>query len=95
MLNVLDEDILELVAEAFVKRILNTESDFIWKEPEDSMYVIRHPYDPGPDILDNHEPRRKRGLNEDETAMQFRSRSGFWLGGRRSALVEDGKRKME
>ena len=33
------------------------------------MYVIRHPYDPGPDKLDNYAPRPKRGWNADETAV--------------------------
>ena len=31
MLNVLDEDALDILAEAFIKGILNTESEFIWK----------------------------------------------------------------
>ena len=71
MLNVLDEDVLELLAEAFTKRILNTESDFIWKEPEESAYVIRYPYDPGPDKLDNHTPTRKRGLDAEESVARL------------------------
>ncbi len=33
MLSVLDEDVLETLAEAFINRILNTESEFIWKKP--------------------------------------------------------------
>ena len=43
MLNVLDEDVLDILAEAFTKRILNTESEFIWKKPDDDEHVIRYP----------------------------------------------------
>ena len=62
MLNALDEDVLELLAEAFIKRILNTESEFIWKKQGDDVHVLRYPYDPGPDKLDDHAPMRKRGV---------------------------------
>ena len=60
MLSVLDEDVLKLLAETFIERILNTEASFIWKEPEESVYVVRYPYDPGPDKLDNHVLKRKK-----------------------------------
>ena len=39
MLSVLDEDILETLAEAFSKIILNVEGEFIWKKPRISLYV--------------------------------------------------------
>ncbi len=48
MLSVLDEDILESLAEAFTKRGLNAEGEFIWKAPKDSPHVVRYPYDHGP-----------------------------------------------
>ncbi len=52
---------LETLADAFIKRMLNTESDFIWKNPEvDDAHVIRYKYDPRPDKLDDYEPTRKR-----------------------------------
>ena len=69
MLNVLDEDVLELLAEAFIKRILNTETDDLQKEPEDSAHVIRYPYDPGPARLDDHRPVKKdSGMNKQNRA---------------------------
>ena len=33
------------------------------------MHVIRYPYDPGQDKLDNHAPRRKRGLDAEEEVV--------------------------
>ena len=45
MLSVLDEDILDTLAEAFIKRILNVVGEFIWKKPAISPYV-EHPIRP-------------------------------------------------
>ena len=53
MLSVLDEDLLETLAEAFSRRILNNEDNAIWKAPRDSYHVIRYAYDPRPDKLDD------------------------------------------
>ena len=53
MLGALDEDILETLAEAFTRRVLSNEDHLIWKAPRDSHHVIRYPYDPGPDRLDD------------------------------------------
>ena len=58
MLSALDEDILETLAEAFSKRVLNTEDDLIWKAPRESLHVLRYPYDPGPDRLDDFKRHR-------------------------------------
>ena len=54
----LDEDILESLAEAFTKRILNIEGEFILKAPRSSPFVLRYPYDHGPDVLDDFKRRR-------------------------------------
>ncbi len=93
MLNAFDEDVLEMLAEAFIKRILNTESEFIWKnKEEDDAHVIRYEYDPRPDKLDSYEPKRKRELatdtNEDQRwgledgRWQKRCRRDVWVGER-------------
>ncbi len=59
--SLVDEDVLETLADAFIKRFMNTESDFIWKNPEkDDAHVIRYKYDPLPDRLDDYEPTRER-----------------------------------
>ncbi len=61
MLGLLDEDVLELLAEASTNMILNTESEFLWKEPRESACVLRYPHDPGPDKLDNHRRKGEAG----------------------------------
>ena len=61
MLGALDEDILETLAEAFARRVLNTEDNLTWKAPRDSHHVIRYPYDPGPDRLDDFKRHRDGG----------------------------------
>ncbi len=60
MLSVLGEDILESLAEAFRKRVLNVEGEFIWKAPKDSPHVVTYPYDHGPDRLDDFRMRSTR-----------------------------------
>jgi hypothetical protein len=57
MLSVLDEDILETLAEAFTKRIFNTESQFVWKKTREHPQTS-HPYDQRPDILGGHKKPR-------------------------------------
>ncbi len=58
MLSVLDEDILESLAEAFSKRVLNVEGEFIWEAPRESYHVQRYHYDHGPDKLDDFRRHR-------------------------------------
>ncbi len=81
MLNDLDEDVLETLADAFIKGILNTESEFIWKnKEEDDAHVIRYDYDPRPDKLDNYEPTGKRhrdGGSNDHPHL-WRMENGRW-----------------
>ena len=60
MLCVLDEDILESLAEAFSKRVLNVEGEYIWKAPRESRRVQRCPYDHGPDKLDDFRRHGRR-----------------------------------
>ena len=48
MLSVLDEDLLETLAEAFSRRILSNEDNFIWQAPRESYHAIRYAYDPRP-----------------------------------------------
>ena len=64
MLSVLDEDLLETLAEAFSRRILNSEDNAIWKAPRDSYHVIRYEYDPRPDTLDDFKRPRIGGRGE-------------------------------
>ncbi len=72
---------METLADAFIKRILNTESEFIWKnKEEDDAHVIRYEYDPRPDKLGNYEPKKKRdreGEFNDDPHL-YRMENGRW-----------------
>ena len=75
MLCVLDEDILESLAEAFSKKVLNVEGEFIWKAPGESHHVQRYPYDHGPDKLDDFR-RHGRRADDGEGAPDPTCRTG-------------------
>ncbi len=62
MLSVLDEDVLETLADAFTKRILNIESQFVWSNVREEPKT-QEKWDPELDRLDGHqkdETRRKK-----------------------------------
>ncbi len=59
MLSALDEDLLETIAEAFTRRIINNEDSLIWRAPKESYHVIRYPFDPGPNTMDDFKRRRQ------------------------------------
>ncbi len=72
MHSVLGEDLLETLAEAFSRRILNNEDNAIWRAPRDSDHVIRYEYDPGPDKLGDVKRPRKGGSGEPAGASSKR-----------------------